>query len=66
MTVNVNMIKKCAFCKHWYNPTNSGIVPKAPNIGLWSIEDPRQKCMCGKMNLQTAASHCCKQYECKL
>ena len=65
MTINIKMVKKCAFCKNWYNPTNQGITPKAPDIGLWAIEDPRQKCLCCKTKLQMPASHCCKQYECK-
>ena len=51
LVVNIKHIKKCAFCKNWYDPTNSAIAPKAPNIGLWEIKDTNQKCMCLKKNI---------------
>ena len=67
ITVNVKTIKKCAFCKYWYDPTNSAICPKAPNIGLWQIKDINQKCMCLKKNIQMSANAFCSSgYESKL
>ena len=57
--VNVKHIKKCAFCKNWYNPTNSAIAPKSPAIGLWEIKDVNQKCICLKKNIQMPANAFC-------
>lgn len=65
--LNVKNCKKCAFCKHWYDPTNSAIAPKSPSIGLWLINDENQKSMCLKRNVQMAAhASCGLYYECKL
>lgn len=65
--VNIKHIKRCAFCKYWYDPTNSAIMPKAPNIGLWEIKDINQKCMCLKKNIQMpAGAFCSNDYEGKV
>ncbi len=65
--INIKVAKKCAFCKHWYDPTNSAISPKAPNIGLWQIKDDNQRSLCMKKNIETPAFAGCPQYyECKL
>lgn len=61
LTVNIKHIKKCAFCKNWYDPTNSAIAPKAPNIGLWEIKDINQKCICLKKNIQMSANASCNR-----
>ena len=67
LTLDVRHIKKCAFCKNWYDPTNSAIAPKAPQIGLWEIKNINQKCLCLKKNIQMSANAFCSQsYECKL
>lgn len=57
--INAKIMKKCAFCKHWYDPTNSAIAPKAPVIGLWEIKDINQKSMCLKKNIQMPANAFC-------
>jgi hypothetical protein len=57
--INVKQIKKCAFCKYWYDPTNSVITPKSPAIGLWEIKDVNQKSMCLKKNIQMPANAFC-------
>ena len=59
LIVNVKHIKKCAFCRHWYDPTNSAITPKSPAIGMWQINDINQKCMCLKKNIQMQANAFC-------
>lgn len=65
--LNVNCVKKCAFCKHWYDPTNSAIAPKAPNVGLWEITDTNKKSICLKKNHQMPASASCNtDYEPKV
>ena len=67
ITVNIKHIKKCAFCKNWYDPTNSAIAPKSPVIGLWEIKDVNQKCMCLKKNIPMAANAFCgKDFTSKL
>ena len=67
MVVNVKHTKMCAFCKHWYDPTNSAIAPKSPNIGLWELKDKNQKCMCLKRNLpMLATAFCSRDYSPKL
>ena len=65
--INIKHMKKCAFCKHWYDPTNSAIAPKAPQIGLWEIKDINQKCLCMKKNINMVANgFCAAGYDCKL
>ncbi len=65
--VNIKHIKKCAFCKNWYDPTNSAIAPKAPAIGMWEIRDINQKFMCLKKNIPMAANaFCSSDYEPKI
>lgn len=65
--VNIKYVKKCAFCKNWYDPTNSAITPKSPAIGMWEIKDINQKCMCLKKNIPMAANaFCSSDYASKL
>ena len=65
--INVKFSKKCAFCKNWYDPTNSAIAPKSPAIGMWEIRDINQKCICLKKNIPMAANaFCSSDFERKL
>ena len=57
--------KKCAFCKHWYDPTNQFIRPKYPNNGIWEY-DSNATAQCLKSNLKRRAYGSCNQYDCKL
>ena len=60
-----NNFRKCAFCKSWYDPTNSAISPKAPNIGIWEYDERRQaKCLV--RNAEMSAYHGCAKYACKM
>jgi len=34
MTANVKTTKRCAFCKHWYDPANSAIEPKGKYMDI--------------------------------
>ena len=63
--VNIKLIKKCAFCKYWYDPTNSAISPRTPQINSWSY-DEKAKAKCLLKNYDTKASSFCGKYECKL
>ena len=57
--------RKCAFCKYWYDPTNSAISSKAPNIGILEYDERRQaKCLV--RNAEMPAYHGCAKYACKL
>ena len=45
----------CAFCKNWYDPTNSAIEPTSSPVS-WKIKDTMQKNVClAKNNLKTSA-----------
>jgi hypothetical protein len=61
--VNIKNIKKCAFCEHWYDPTNSARAPKSSAVGLWKIKDINQKCLCYKKNINMSANAFCSQDE---
>lgn len=67
LTLSIKNAKKCAFCKYWYDPTNSAIKPEAPSIGMWKIIDTTKKNTCLKRNNSPMpASAFCSEYECKL
>ena len=57
--------KKCAFCKHWYDVTNSAIKPKAPQAGFWEY-DEKAKNTCLLTGLTKGSNCSCGEYECKL
>lgn len=61
VTVNIKLIKKCAFCKNWYDPTNSFIAPRSPAIGLWEIKDTNHKCICLRKNIPMSANAFCNK-----
>ena len=67
LNVNVrnNSVQKCAFCKYWYDPTNSAISPKAPQIGIWEINEKIQK-KCLLTGMMKSANVFCRNFECKL
>mgnify|MGYP007065843000 CR=1 FL=1 len=48
--------RHCAFCKYWYDPTNSAIRP-LKNRGVWEY-DITIKCNCRLMNVDKAAQTC--------
>lgn len=62
---NNGSIRKCAFCKHWYDPMNQAIAPKAPNIGLWEY-NARLKAKCLSRGSETDSFYGCNRFECKL
>ena len=55
----------CAFCKHWYDPTNSALVARNPAAGFWEY-DPRKKSRCSMMNVETAGCQTCGKFEMKV
>ena len=62
---NAKTVKKCAFCKYWWDPACSLIEPVAPKANKWEIKK-REKRMCIKTNLNTLSDYVCAGYECKL
>ena len=65
LTVNITQCKKCALCKHWYDPTNAHIQPKSPRINLWTI-DERASCYCEIKRHDMHGNQFCSEYTCKL
>lgn len=65
ISANIKVVERCAFCKYWYDPTNSYITPKSPSINLWGF-DTKAKCKCLKRNYEMSAGSCCPHYELKL
>ena len=57
--------KACAFCKYWYDPTNSAIAPKVPNAGLW-LYDASAEHMCLKRNTKKRGFASCSDFVSKL
>lgn len=61
---NINSWKACAFCIHWYDPSNKYIKPTVYDY-LWQYDNTaRSKCM--KRNIQTGASENCPNYQRKV
>lgn len=55
----------CAFCKHWYDPTNSAISPRNPVAGFWEYDDKAMN-VCKVYGAKKPAGASCMQYVCKL
>lgn len=53
-------MKVCAFCKYWYDPTNSVIAPKkSPNV--WEYERGQKKiCTIDRNRIHNSESRCSK------
>lgn len=65
VNINSRLGNKCAFCKHWYDPTNTAINPKVPNIGLWEYDSKiEKKCLLKNINMKAFVG--CNKFESKL
>ncbi len=51
----------CAFCKHWYDPTNSALKPRV-NKNLFDVNE-KIRCRCNKKSLITPALSTCPLFE---
>lgn len=56
--------RKCAFCKNWYDPTNSAIKP-GKTMTMWEY-DPEVKCKCRIQNRIKKAFQTCSRFESKI
>ena len=62
---NPSSMRKCAFCKYWYDPTNAAINP-LKGIGRWEF-DPTVRNRCRKKNgLPTLGKTTCQYFESKI
>ena len=64
-TLSPNKRGVCAFCRHWYDVTNSHINPKNPKNNLWEY-DRNAKCKCMIYNSDRSGYMSCPKYECKV
>ncbi len=55
----------CAFCQHWYDPTNAAIAPKNTVGGFWEYDDKAMN-VCKKCGAKKPATASCKEYVCKV
>lgn len=65
VNVKNSSIRKCAFCKYWYDITNTAIRPRAPKGGFWEF-DPMARKQCLRRSNEQPATYCCPMFECKL
>ena len=38
-STNIRSSKICAFCKYWYDPANTAIIPQNVKGGFWQYDD---------------------------
>lgn len=58
--------RRCAFCKNWYDPTNSHIQPHIPHMGQWKYDrSAREKCLL-KKGSPMASFNTCPKFESKI
>ena len=58
-------VTKCAFCRYWYDPTNSALIAKNPAAGFWEYDQQMRK-RCSMMNAETAGCQTCGKFEMKM
>ena len=65
--VNCNnlSIRKCAFCKNWYDPMNASIQPKDTRAGFWMF-DSNAKAKCMLTNIDMPGFAFCGKFVCKI
>ena len=61
---NVRNSKICAFCKSWYDPSNSHLNPVNTVSGFWEYESDA-KCKCLKTNLEKFSWNSCTKFQSK-
>lgn len=54
----------CAFCKHWYDPTNSAIKPLPGN--WWEFDREKEARCMNSVGLKTKGRHTCNKFELKI
>ncbi len=64
VTLNVNNVRLCAFCKHWYDPANTFIRPLFGK-DRWEY-DETAKALCNIKKKEMKAFANCSEYEQKV
>ena len=64
-SADIKRTKHCAFCKHWYDPTNECIRPKAPKMNLWEYDEKAER-MCFLYNSKRPGFAFCRKYDGKI
>lgn len=57
--------RRCAFCKHWFDPSGSAIMPIKPNLGLWKYDNTAVR-RCAINGMEHKGFGTCKNFECKI
>lgn len=65
MIDTISKTKKCTFCKHWCDLSNSNIKPKSPDGKIWEYEATTVN-VCSKGKGKRRASSTCKEFENKI
>lgn len=63
--INIRVDHRCAFCQHWYDPTNSVIRPIRPQNAVWEYDDQPMR-YCQKQRRDSKASRCCQYFAGKI
>lgn len=61
-SINANIAKICAFCKHWHDPAFLLIKPKQAQANVWEF-DTQSKALCLKYNILKQAQASCSKFE---
>jgi len=65
--VTVGGCKFCAFCVHWYDPTNSAIKPIYPASNHWEFDNKAESyCAIHPFKSKRKAFQCCEKWESKV
>lgn len=59
-------IRRCAFCKNYYDPANEVISPKHGAKGQWEYDSNAVRPCREKFNSNVTAQHTCSKFVCKL
>jgi hypothetical protein len=62
---NVKSCRFCAFCTHWYDPTNQHIAPKSPLGGFWMFNG-NAKAMCTVHGTNRLSYSTCSKFHNKI
>lgn len=65
VSINGARFAHCAFCVHWYDPTNSAIRPLAPKLGRWEFDNTKS-CFCAIHKINKLARLSCPKFSRKL
>ena len=63
--INIRVDHRCAFCQHWYDPTNSAIKPQNVVGGFWLFDDKAWN-ICKVYGAKKPAGAGCSKYICKI